>query len=65
MKRRLFHKKRLLFMEKLFQMTMAFLGQTSLQVPQPTQRSSSCVQDLAARPTVRAPAGQLRAQIVQ
>ena len=47
------------------QSTMAFLGQASAQVPQPTHRSSSSVQVLAARSTVSAPAGHLRAQMVQ
>ena len=44
---------------------MASFGQAPLQVPQATQRSSSRTQVLALRSTVRAPAGQLRAQSVQ
>ena len=51
--------------ELLRYMMMAFFGQTSAQVPQPTQASSSRTQVLAARSTVSAPAGHLRAQIVQ
>ena len=48
-----------------YQMTMAFFGQLSAQVPQPTHMSSSRTQVFAARSTVSAPAGHLRAQIVQ
>ena len=51
--------------ELLRYMMMAFFGQTSAQVPQPTQASSSRTQVLAARSSVSAPAGHLRAQIVQ
>ena len=49
----------------LLQMRMAFLGQLSAQVPQPTQRSSSSSQVLAALSTVSAPAGHFLAQSVQ
>ena len=44
---------------------MAFLGQASAQVPQPTQLSSSSFQVLLARSTSRAPAGHFLAQMVQ
>ena len=44
---------------------MAFFGQASAQVPQPTQLSSSRVQVLLARSTVSAPAGHFLAQSVQ
>ena len=46
-------------------MIMQFLGQASAQVPQATHLSSSRVQVLAARSTVRAPAGHFLAQRVQ
>ena len=46
-------------------MRMAFLGQASAQVPQPTHSSSFRVQVLAARSTLRAPAGHFLAQSVQ
>ena len=46
-------------------MMMQFLGQASAQVPQATHLSSSRVQVLAARSTVRAPAGHFLAQRVQ
>ena len=44
---------------------MAFFGQASAQVPQPTHSSSLSVQVLAARSTSSAPAGHFLAQIVQ
>ena len=47
------------------QITMAFFGQTSAQVPHATHLSSSSFQTFSLRSTVRASPGHLRAQMVQ